>query len=89
MKTIVTGLATAAVLAGTAGGGLIHAKRLPPRKLPQPSKVDLVTCAPRIDGVDGYFCAETPNTPRAGYAKATILFVKQGDNLFGVRQPLR
>lgn len=85
MKTVITALVTAAVLAGTAGGGLIHRTRT----LPRPSKVDLVTCAPRIDGIDGYFCAETKNRPVAGRAVATILFVKQGDKLFGVRQAVR
>lgn len=87
MKTIITALATAAVLTGFAGAGLI-AKPIH-RTLPKPSKVDLITCAPRVDGIDGYFCAELSNSPNAHNAKATILFVKKGDKLIGVRQAVR
>lgn len=83
MKTIATALATAGVLAGLSWANGAPVKPIH-RSIPKPSVVDIVSCAPRADGFDGFFCAETK--PGSRKAVATILFVKTGDKLFGVRQ---
>jgi hypothetical protein len=84
MKNLIVALAAFVALAVPAGASNYKPARHPK---PRPTIAHIMACAPRIDGIDGYFCAETP--AGSSTVVASVLFAKTGDSLIGVRQIVR